>query len=405
MKIIISEEQLINNASRLSSTKYHLPQFLFQQLKHNKTSLGNNPAFPMEGEYPFDYKVIKDRFKEIVDEMEKYGFDFDTETAKNECAKLIQEVVELEKPLRDTLVKLCQSEIKHSFRVPEETVIFKCELVDEVHTDKAQRIMPEEDNGNGPSYEFEDVDDMVFADKEILKRRFCNSLIQGGAYIIGNQILNNIEREIRGQFPQQVIELVPLYKKIDVLSNYLLFTEKEKIDEINIEQGAYVEVTLGTKSKKSIIKPQAIIYPYLLRESVRGFLELFMSHGLPKDNDRAMYLIRHADFMMAEAWDLRFGVNLWKSIIGDDIDISIIPYITSEISTLDVEEFFIIMKEILSDTKKGRKYKEDLLTYAEECVNDNMSAPIDNSGDNGKTLISDDTEEMFTLDELKEMKF
>lgn len=405
MKIKISEEQLINNLSKLSDTKYHLPQFLFQQLKKNKTSLGDNPAFPMEGEYPFDYKLIKDRFKEIVDEMEEYGFELNVEFAKNECSKLIQEAIELEKPLRDTLVKLCQSEVKHYLKVPEETVIYKCELVDEVHTDKAQRIMPEEDNGDSPSYEFEDVDDMIFADKEILKRRFCNALIQGGSYLIGNQILSTIEREIRGQFPQQVIELVPLYKKIDTLSNYILFSEEEKIDELNIEQGAYVEVILGNKNKKSIIKPQAIIYPYLVRESIRGFLELFMSHGLPEDNNRAMYLIRHADFMMAEAWDLRFGVSLWKSIIGEETDGSIIPYVTSEISTLETEDFFNIIKEILSGTKKGKAFKEDILAYGEECVKDNMSTPIDNTDDNGKTLISDNTEEMFTLDELKEMKF
>ena len=130
-----------------------------------------------------------------------------------------------------------------------------------------------------------------------------------------------------------------------------------------------------------------------------------MSHGLPEDNNRAMYLIRHADFMMAEAWDLRFGVSLWKSIIGEETDGSIIPYVTSEISTLETEDFFNIIKEILSGTKKGKKFKEDILAYGEECVKDNMSTPIDNTDDNGKTLISDNTEEMFTLDELKEMKF
>ena len=44
------------------------------------------------------------------------------------------------------------------------------------------------------------------------------------------------------------------------------------------------------------------------------FFELFSCHGLPTDSKKANYIISHADFVVAEGWDLRFGVTLWEQI-------------------------------------------------------------------------------------------
>ena len=44
-----------------------LPKFLFQYVVKHQTSLGNNLAFPPEQDYPFDYKILKKRMKEVDD--------------------------------------------------------------------------------------------------------------------------------------------------------------------------------------------------------------------------------------------------------------------------------------------------------------------------------------------------
>ena len=44
---------------------------IFNDIKNHNTSLGDNPCFPMEQKYPFDYEIIKDRYKEVVDNVKK----------------------------------------------------------------------------------------------------------------------------------------------------------------------------------------------------------------------------------------------------------------------------------------------------------------------------------------------
>ena len=45
----------------------------------------------------------------------------------------------------------------------------------------------------------------------------------------------------------------------------------------------FVEVMLGNRDERVKINSQAEIFPILLCETLKGFFELFVSHGLPKN--------------------------------------------------------------------------------------------------------------------------
>lgn len=208
MKIIVTEKRLLENAVGIKNSDYILPQFLFSKLKTHQTSLGDNPCFPMEQKYPFDYEIIKDRYKEVVDNVKtiKELETIDLQSVKNLCNKLLHECMETEKPIRDLLNDICRKTVNKLLYVPEDLILLKCHLVDKVEPKKAPRILPEDNNTN--SYTFDDVNDMEMSNKTILKRRFINSLIQGGSYI-----LSKYEDEYMDEIYKLDEKLPNLYKR------------------------------------------------------------------------------------------------------------------------------------------------------------------------------------------------
>jgi hypothetical protein len=204
------------------------------------------------------------------------------------------------------------------------------------------------------------VHDIDFSKKAIGKRRVINSLIQGGSYLYANVIGLYID-EINRINPR----LLQLYRAITVINDYLLFTKKEEMTDDKPMQGSYVETHLGMDDEKTTINVQGIIFPLLFQETIKGLFELFSAHGLPIDKEKAKYIIKKADFVLAEPWDLRLGVGLWKRVFGKVQDTNMIPYMFTSLVKLDTDSFNSIMKEILSNTQKGNELINDLMQQAE----------------------------------------
>lgn len=355
MKKIYLKENSIKNVlkGRL------LPQFLFKLVKTHTTSLGDNEVFPNGDEYPFDYIVLKERFNEVCDAIEELGIsDLSEDSLMSELSSLLKECKELETPVRDTLERICENAVNRLFAIPEGILNLKCKLVDKIKFKNAIRLRPESDGDI--KYTFADVQDIDFSKKAIGKRRVINSLIQGGSYLYANIIGLYID-EINKVNPR----LLQLYRAIIAINDYLLFTKKEEMTDDEPMQGSYVETHLGMDDDKTTISVQGIIFPLLLQETIKGLFELFSAHGLPTDREKAKYIVRKADFVLAEPWDLRLGVGLWKRVFGKVQDTNMIPYMFTNLVSLSEEEFTITMKEILSNTQKGNELIDDLMQSAE----------------------------------------
>jgi len=335
-----------------------LPQFLFKLVKTHSTSLGDSEAFPSGGKYPFDYTVLKERYLEVLKKIKALGLEsLDEDYLMSELSSLITRCRELERPVRDSLEKICENAVNRLFAIPEEMIIMKLSLVDKIEYKNYVRVNPEYET---VGYTFKDVADIDHSNKAVDKRRFIDSLIQGASYLYANDIglyVNEIDT-ING-------ELLRLYRKIRIINDYLLFTKKEKITDDNPMQGSYVETHLGVNGKKTKIKAQGLIFPLLLQETIRGMFELFSSHGLPDDISKASYIIKMADFVLAEPWDMRLGVGLWKRLFGSIEDTNLIPYVFTSLVKLPADKFNSCVKEILSKTEKGSRIMQQLVTAAE----------------------------------------
>lgn len=355
MKKIYINENSISNVL----TKRLLPQFLFKMIKNHTTSLGDNEAFPPSDNYPFDYTLLKTRYNEVCDEIENIGISsLDEDSLMSELSSLVKNCKELERPIRDSLEKICENALNKLFAIPEESINLKFKLVDKVRFKKSIRMKPE--SNDEAQYTFKDIADIDLSNKAIAKRRFIDALIQGASYTYGN---------IEGLYINEIDKISPelprMYRKIRAINDYLLFTKKEEMSDDKPMQGSYVETHIGFSDSKPIINVQGIIFPLLLQEAIRGMFELFSSHGLPQDRAKAEYIVKKADFVLAEPWDLRLGVGLWNMIFGGVKDTNMIPYMFTAFVKIPTDEFNLSVKEILSSTEKGHAIVDELIKNAE----------------------------------------
>ena len=353
-KIYINEEFMSNVVKgRL------LPQFLFKLVKTHTTSLGDNEAFPTSDEYPFDYILLKERYNEVCDAIDDIGLEsLDEDYLMSELSSLVTKCKELETPVRDALEKVCENALNKLFAIPEESINMTFKLVDRIKFKSPIRMRPE--SSDSIKYNFKDIADIDLSNKAIGKRRFIDALIQGASYIYANVeglYIDDIDR-INSELPR-------LYRKIRIINDFLLFTKKEEMSDDKPMQGSYVETHLGIDDAKTTIKAQGIIFPLLFHEAIKGLFELFSAHGLPQDREKAQYIIRKADFVLAEPWDLRLGVGLWHMIFGGVEDTNMIPYMFTSFVKIPTDEFNLSVKEILSNTEKGNEIINALMTDAE----------------------------------------
>lgn len=351
------------NETSLGNIKEYglLPNFLFKMVKGHKTSLGDSEAFPKVGEYPFDYSIIKKRFEDVSFHIKSTLNKFDEDSLMSELSSLVSECKGLEEPIKDSLERLAENSINRLFAIPEGTINFTFKLVGTVSFKNSPRITPESDENI--KFSFKDIADINHSNKAVEKRRFINALIQGGARRMLETALSSDEVAY-ADLGKLNPHLITLYKKILYINDYLLFTKPEKLDDKKPMQGSYVEAHLGSDGNRSTIDAQGIIFPLLLQEAIKGIFELFSSHGLPSDRNKAMYVIKKADYILAEPWDMRFGPTLWDMIFGGIEDSNLVPYAFTNLIKLPTDEFNSSVREILADTETGKEIIGDIVNSA-----------------------------------------
>lgn len=346
-----------------------LPSDIVLKINNNETSLGNNPAIPDIFDVPFLSKILNKRFIDIKNSLKEIGSidNIKSKDLHSALSELINKCKEIEKPFGSKLEKICYNYVVELFSIPEETIVFNIELKNNIDYSKNSISLEPID---GDDMELSDVKDALSLKSEVFKRRFLNTLCMGGAMDLFKDVLIKYENEINNINP----ELIDLYNKILLINDYLLLTKEDLglTDENKMQLGV-VEVRLGNDEYKTTIDVQGTIFPILVIETIKGLLELFISHGLPKDRKRTMQLLSKTDFIKAEPWDMRIGPKLWNlfSMSFNDIDSTEIPYLLKRISMLEINKFNFLMKEILAKTKKGKQIMSVICNKAKNDIDYN----------------------------------
>lgn len=329
-----------------------LPTYILKAVEKNQTSIGDNPCLPPEDENKFIVKILTKYFDKISSNIDINN----VKDLKNELNSLIIKCKKIENQHKADLENICIDCTNELFNIPENSIDLNVSLVNKIDTDN-ERLFPE----SVEDFSFENIESMENITKLIYMRRFLNALISGAALYYASNFK---------PYFQKVFDIDPelpsLYKKIMTINNVLLYLEKDSLNKEETNDGGKVDVFISNNENLVQIQSKALLFPILLNETIKGLLELSISHGLPQNREEANYIIAKSDFKFAELWDLRLGVPLWERIIevAEKQNINIeevgINFITMELSSLNVEEFNLTMKEILANTKKGEEILKDI---------------------------------------------
>lgn len=370
MKLTTTNRHCLKEGVSLIDT---LPEDIISKVLLNKTSLRDNPSIPNIFDSPYILKLLEKYFKSIKATISDLDLSEDDEDDVNLIlSKSIAKCMEIERPIRNQLERICMDYVIDLFNVPSETVDISVSLVDEV--DLNSDTISLEPINDDEFIEFNSINDAMHMRTEVYKRRMLDALCMGGALSLSSEIDT---KPFASEIKSLNEELLPLYKKIVTLNQYLLFTKEDigMTDKKKMQLGT-VEVRLGQMQTKNKILAQGKIFPVLLSELIHGFLELFVSHGLPSNRELALNVIGKSDFLKAEPWDMRLGPSLWQLFIQSikTLDSKELPYLLQRVSKLETKKFNYLMKEVLIRTKKGaeimsyisKKAKEDL-DYCKFC--------------------------------------
>ena len=330
----------------------------------DKTPCGNNPLFMGNAERGnrFFKKMAASRFESARKALKNIGTidSVDADTVESAFQKIVLKCQEIEDKNRDKLEKLAVNYVIDLFSVPDNTVLIEGELVKSI--EDGDEISPVEPFDGEAGFEVRDIEEYSHLDLEILKRYFLNMLNMGAGMRMSENVRGYLEEiyEIDSRLPE-------LYKEALALNDYLLFKSPDLgISDNSRNQIGLVCVKYGSSQDMVRINARGIIFPILLCELIRGFMELFSAHGLPKQKDRMEYVLKKADYLKAEPWQMRFGPELWNIFTEyfEDTDTSDMPYIYQVLSKLKPEMFFKVLSEMMAKTEKGKIYAEKITEKA-----------------------------------------
>jgi len=386
------------------------------ELRERKHSLGNHPIFPESQDSTFEENIMGERFTEVVNRV-KRAFECDSvdnNTIMGDMMPLVYETMGLESKHREKLVELAVKMIREEYDMGEDVVEIHAELTETINmsgTKKNPKPVRLET-------EFNNHQDMVNANKEIHKRRFLNAMTQGAAKKCSH-MFHMVDDELTGIEPR----LANKYTKMMAAADYMYYVIPKMDNGVN---GGVVSVQFPTvDNPKAKIYAQAMVFPVLIHELVKGVMELLSAHGLPKDKKTGEYVINQADYLAAEPWDMRLGPGLWSKFTNtiEPDDFNLKHHIYSELAALPVDEFNVKMREIMANTKEGKSIVKEIANRVKEELNEEEFAQAmneissynegnsdDNSDKQGfdfEELMggedgddSDDDDDGFTFDEL-----
>jgi hypothetical protein len=351
---------------------------LEDELGNNNHSLKGSPIFPEGDEHSFEQKIMGDRFHEVVNHY-KRAYDvrsINNKNVMNNMIPLVKETMKLERNHIKELEELAIKMVREEFDMDEDSVEIHAELVPQVSligTKKNPTPM-------SVDLEFKNHDEMVNAKDEVYKRRFVNAMIQG-ASMKCNHMFHMVDDELNNLDPR----LGNKYSKLVSSAEYLYYVVPKLEDSIT---GGIVKVEFPTKDNpKSIIYAQAMVFPVLINELVKGVMEIMSAHGLPKNKKIGNYVIDKADYLEAEPWDIRLGPALWGRFTAmiDPDDFELKHHIYTDLVSLPVKEFNVKMREIMAGTKEGKKIIKDVVSeirndFKSDDFNDAMTEVSQSSG-------------------------
>lgn len=337
-----------------------LPNNITRAVSAHVTPIGKNPIFP-QGDDNFMLYCLNQDLSYLRNKLKSFGeINVNSNDLKNALNELIYYCKQIEKPHKNILEKICLNKLIETFEIPDDLVSINLNITDDIDLSQDSILFDPIDGDIENTKNIQHINIV----NEVHKRKFLNVLITGCALTFVRTI------ELYRQEIDDVDDrLCDLYDKILTINSYLLLTDSEpNINDKNPMQSGVVTVTLGNNNKQTLIDAQGEIFPILLFEAFKGFLELFISHGLPKNINDMLSVLKKSDFIKCDPWNMRLGPQTWHLFSKNlsELEMNELPYLFKRYSSLKMQAFIDISNEILRQTKTGKKYVFDLVKISQK---------------------------------------
>ena len=358
---------------------------LEDDLANRNHSLGKHPIFPEGDESSFEEKIMGQRFNDVT---KRYKRAYDVDSINNNdvmkgMMPLVYETMGLEAKHKRALEKLAEKMIREEYDMAKDIVEIHAELTPNINMEGTKK----NPKPIAVEMQFKNHDEMTNATDEVYKRRFLNAMTQGAAKKC-NHMFHMVDDELTDMDPR----LANKYSKMMASADYMYYIMPKMENGVS---GGVVRVQFPTKDNpKAVIYAQAMVFPVLIHELVKGVMELLSAHGLPKNKKVGEYVINKADFLAAEPWDMRMGPGLWdrftKMIEPDDFHLK--HHVYSEMAALPVKEFNMKMREVMAGTKDGSKVIKGIIDEIKGGLQEDEFNEAMNEMSGKSEAVSDDSE-------------
>ena len=329
---------------------------LAQKLDNHETFFGDNPAFPPGEGLSFEHAMAIRGYEKARENVGEDILNLPIAEKKTMLSNIAIQCQEKEEKCRKGLEKICFNIVNKMFAIPNGAITFKCHLMKDVSGhERNLRAKPED----SPEMEYDSVSEMKSLKSEVYKRQILNALIMGCSLNY-----SKIPKQFIGDIYELDNDLPKLYDQYSKLNALILYEDKvHEITEHDKFQAGMVDVRITGPGKRTLIETFATTFPVMLCESIRGFMELFSSHGLPEKKTSAEYVMKKTDCVEAEMWNMILGPGMWdifSSTLGD-MDIKYLPLLFTNFSELGGDEFCEITEEVFGKTRRGKEVMQELV--------------------------------------------
>ena len=304
--------------------------------------------------------------------------------AMQSSQRIMQQIIQAESEYRDELEQVAIQMVTDAYPIIDYANIkIEAKIVDVGSLDLGTQEDEEGEMENPASPDF-GMDD---PEKLKAKRRIINGITQGASirgafgFMLFKEYLDAINPQLVEKYNQILKMAFGIYDNDDAIAMMLAALEQK----MNM-QGGESEMEYDDETGQFIIKAQAVCFPMLVHEIVKGLYEIVGTSGFGADKAKNQAIVGAVDTLENEPEDLRYGKFIYDAITklyNDNTEVNdprIRELFFTEIYKMDDSEFFDFienainneltpdqvrwaknaMKDIESDLKKDDTGLEDL---------------------------------------------
>lgn len=355
-------------------------QGLQDKLSQGETPLKKVPL-PTTGEEPnknFQEVLASERYRQVVSNLRRYLGDRTPLQRGMEGVMQLQQtlmnahnnVVVIERNHRQELEQLAVELVMKEMGIPEGAIEFDAKIVGMGEINMDDFGHDEEDEENPEQVDIENeveiFNELQNLDLEKAKRRMINAIIQGASKK-GHYMFHLVPERL-----EQITgnpNILNLYGTLMSINDITYWQISDQMIKNLGGSSAGKESAEGPEEEGGPGKviARGINFPVLVHELIKGTLELFALQGRPEGEFTDIEDTE--DTLEKEMWDLRLGPAIWdrvrsqfpEDLLTDENKVELQNYLLVEIFKLPAKKFLVFMKEVLSNSDRGKRMMNELM--------------------------------------------